>query len=81
MAAHFTETWESPKPNETPYCAENGRRLIFAEEFIIIYSNKVDAPSVVMSGYPEWVAGIKDMGARNARASRNNRSIKVINNM
>ena len=42
MAAHFTETWESPKPNETPYCAGNGRRLIFAEEFIIIYSNKVD---------------------------------------
>ena len=81
MTAHFTETWESPKPNETPYCAENGRRLIFAEEFIIIYSNKVDAPSVVMSGHPEWVAGIKGMGVLYALAKRNNKSIKVINNM
>jgi hypothetical protein len=42
MTPHFTIIWECPKPDTAPLVVKNGNRLIFAEEFIIIYSNKVN---------------------------------------
>ena len=49
MAAHFTKPWELPKPDTIPLEVKNGNRLIFTEEFIIIYSNKVDGEVSIMA--------------------------------